>query len=657
MKEFQSTDGFLHFLFAEEDKYYLENLVELDFRRDLFYCLKKEKYRGVFFLEPRGAQSSLVMEDAASVEIYNQKKLGGLFAKNPPAVKESRNGTGFFRVSFPQEADLLTRFHLLLRSGDDRLAFVMSLKDFDRLYRNEQAFHELLGIVRKERRHSILVLTSSLRAGESLDTLTNPDGPLCSELCPVLQKAILREERFQPYEELLQGMEKRVSFWNQMGREQILRLIEREELFHPVEPAASYTGNMAENRNLGEALPVSSARHNANLADFIYAWYHSEELAAVYPGLLSENEEHLMTVLARDLEDVRKRSALEGVVRKLEEKLQPEERLLSVLEKGHVFTERFMPRIQKSPELMWLKKISVSRLMGACGEVRVKQTVRDYAHVLRDLRKPYSDAALMADEKWLQECLAVFRTLENRGFADPDTVEKAVDYLEYCVCRDDRYRRPELFREKTDYYRQIIRASLEAGQTEADYRDLAEQERECSRQLREKMLEVKQAEREAPLASQNLSMALAGQEALHGDTLLANAAKEAVVNISRQRENIQRMMSAKLSRVQIFRSAIQQMELSMSQLSGEDMTDLAQYVQNATDAMARKALLENKLRKELKEAEDDFRFTQEELQKQRLDNAADLAEEYKRIEAQLAEEDLLPGRKQEQAAENAPLLN
>ena len=618
MSEFRVADGFLHFVFAVEDDYYLGSLVKLDFHRYLYYCLKKEGYRGIFFLEPRGSQSRIRMDDMASAEIYTREKISGFFAKNPPAERKTEGKRSYFAASFPQEEDLAARFHRLLQSGQGPFAFVMSLQDFDRIYRKTERLKELYGILQRERPRCILVLKASTHAGESLAALTDPESPLCSELCPVLQKAILKGKRFQPYEELVQGMERRVSCWNQMDRESIGRLLMRRSLFSE-----------------GEAWP--SLGEINDVGDVIYAWFHSEDFAASRPELLSDNEDHRLGLLSEDLGRSQRRQLLSETARELRTQY-PGGRLLDQLRQDHVMTDRFLPRLERTPEVKKLSRISVARLMGNCGEAKLRQTVRDYARVLRDLRKPYSDAAGLTGEDWLSDCLQVFEKVENRGFADPDTVEKTVDFLEYCVCRDDRQLYPELFKDKAGYYRQILRTSLEAAQDEAEYRDLAEQERECTARLLKKMEEAKQAERNAPLASDNLAMALAGQESLSGETLLASAAKEAVVNLSRQRENTRRIMAFKRSRIEIFRQAIQQMELSLSQLTGNDMSDLPRYVQNIQDAATRKILLENNLRKELKEAEENFRYTQEELAKDEIDETVSLTEEYNRIKARMEEE-------------------
>ena len=53
MGSFDVKEGAFHFLFAEEDDYYLSSLVQLDLRRFLYYSLKKKNFIGIYFLRQR----------------------------------------------------------------------------------------------------------------------------------------------------------------------------------------------------------------------------------------------------------------------------------------------------------------------------------------------------------------------------------------------------------------------------------------------------------------------------------------------------------------------------------------------------------------------------------------------------------------------------
>ena len=51
MKGFDAKEGLIHFLFAEEDDYYLDCLLKLDLTHFIYYNLRKQNYDGIYFLK------------------------------------------------------------------------------------------------------------------------------------------------------------------------------------------------------------------------------------------------------------------------------------------------------------------------------------------------------------------------------------------------------------------------------------------------------------------------------------------------------------------------------------------------------------------------------------------------------------------------------
>lgn len=55
MKGFDSKEGLIHFLFAEEDDYYLDCLLKLDLTHFLYHNISKQNYDGIYFLKQENA--------------------------------------------------------------------------------------------------------------------------------------------------------------------------------------------------------------------------------------------------------------------------------------------------------------------------------------------------------------------------------------------------------------------------------------------------------------------------------------------------------------------------------------------------------------------------------------------------------------------------
>ena len=60
MKGFDSKEGLIHFLFAEEDDYYLDCLLKLDLTNLLYHNISKQNYDGIYFLKQENSIKKLL---------------------------------------------------------------------------------------------------------------------------------------------------------------------------------------------------------------------------------------------------------------------------------------------------------------------------------------------------------------------------------------------------------------------------------------------------------------------------------------------------------------------------------------------------------------------------------------------------------------------
>ena len=74
MKGFDAKEGLIHFLFAEEDDYYLDCLLKLDLTHFIYYNLRKQNYDGIYFLKQENTiRTFLGSKEEISVYCMDQK--------------------------------------------------------------------------------------------------------------------------------------------------------------------------------------------------------------------------------------------------------------------------------------------------------------------------------------------------------------------------------------------------------------------------------------------------------------------------------------------------------------------------------------------------------------------------------------------------------
>lgn len=618
MKRFCAKDGYLHFLFAGEDDYYLDSLVRLDLGRYLYYCLKRAGYEAVYFLGREGDSLLVSMEDKNSLkEFPREGGKGFLGLKFPLSARTvTENGRSRYELVLPDLEDWMERLGSLLRRKGDAYAFVVPIDLFFTLFRDEGRSRELAGMMKDDRQNSIFLVTASLRADFSMDYLMREDGPFHSRLCPEVLRITGKARKVLLYEEMERELGSRYLVLNQLRKRDILRMLRYRMLICGKEP-------FLEEREMNDT------------AELIWFWHHSPMFAAGEPELFPENEEHQLKVIAGALEQPGTWPEIRKKLAEIREGRPEELSVAEILGPDYPVEERFQPRRKPSGTLQRLQRFSVPKLIGEEGTVRCRQLSRKLSEIQKDMRRVYSTERLRGDEDWLEMCLDEMQELEEQGYQDADAVERILNFMDYLVVKDERIRRPELFEQKAEYYCRILEMSAEVLRTGRTVKDYEARAGESRRQMREKMQEILRKEQEMQSLKEETETVLAkpSRETYSGEFLSLSAEKEEVVRLDEESRNLERLAANRKNQIVLYRKAIRQLEMSIEEISGKDLKDISSIVQNAAGAVKKKTMREARLAKELTASAEEYQAVQEEAQEAVAKElpATDLEEEFARI--------------------------
>jgi len=617
MKQFSAEDGFLHFVFANEDDYYLDSLVCLDFKQYLYYCLKKASYRGVFFLDGTKNDLQVYMQDIDSVSEFPKniyKGFLGLRSQSLPVQNVTDNNHTGYEIRLQGEDDWYERLENMLCRKQDAYAFVIPMALFYRLFQDEERVQALIELIKNDRQGSIFVVTATTRAENSMDYLLTESGPFCSRLCPEILRVVRKSKKVLLYEEMEQELSGRYQVFNQLERRDILRMLK----YRLVVEGKGWHGH-----------PESLW----DVTDVIYFWYHSPLFAADFPDLLPENEGHLLSVIAEALDSPRIWQNICENAKTLRGDTPFRTPLAKILALDYPYTRRFHPRREQSSALRRLQRFSLTRLMGEEGTVRCRQLSNLFTDIQEDMQRVYSDARLQKQDDWLDFCLDALNKLDKNSYQDADTVERVLNFLDYLVIMDERVRRPELFAEKVEYYRQIVELSMEIASMNRTVAEYEERARENMLKKSDKVSLILRLEKELPQSSRDLILQSHSGQSFSGEYLSLTAEKKEVVRLNDEYKNLQRLLANKKSKISLYRKTIGQLELSIDELSAGNLTDLSKVIRNATNAVQRKAIVEEKLVRVLKNATDEYQTTQDTAAQEvnRILPGQDIDEEFTRI--------------------------
>ncbi|MDO5538811.1 MAG: hypothetical protein Q4F83_01885 [Eubacteriales bacterium] len=609
MERFGRSDGVIHFLFANEDEYYLDSLVRLSLDQYLYYCLKKEGYGNIFYIEESPKGFFVRMEDAKSVEEYPsliKKDILGFFGihytKNGVHVTERiQNGRKSYHVLHKKKEELLMRLLFMMEERQEQNVFIISVRTFYRLFEGAEPEYRqrLKSVLETAQCKSILVLVGSLRADESLGCLTDREGIFHSELFPELRR-LFQEGKVLVYEELKLELEKRYHVWDALNRENIQRML----------------CHMAFIERKGLALAEVE-----DYADFLYVWYHCDAFAAEWKGFLPEGENCRLSEVRSYLEKSRNREPLGRKIAALKGEEGENLSLLRLLKGIYYIQEERQPGLKKNAAAVRLQRYFSGQQEGT--SIQSDRIRRKAELIVRESQKPWSDTSV-DNQQEIEEGLELLAGLSPERDEDLEAIEKILNLVEYRICSREKLQR-EVYEKKIQWYRNIAQAAVEMNRMERRIHDWEERRRDCQKRFEQKMQAVRRNEEENPGYRQELEELASGKKhgGVSGELLLLDADRSEAVHLYRQQNYLAQLIGKKRQTLLHLREGMREIELFIDEYGERKLQKFHEALGQASDSMKRNLELEAEFARRLQEVKSENLSALENAAEQNLNAGAE----------------------------------
>ena len=277
MSAFDSKNGFIQYLFAEEDTYYLDSMTRLDLSDYLYYQLRRRhagEYRYVYEISGLAPAFAVKSFDRESFNISAQKTQKGFLFKS--ALPEY-NG-----MPLMMEPEQLRR---LMREAD-HAAFIIRIQSFNNLF---YSFPQNLteAMQNSPQTGNRVFLLCRCVSSDSIPLFLKEDSIFRSKYAWRAFEDI--EQCFRKgdasgkcYQDLKRLRKDGVQFLNDFSEENILTVVQW----------VGWDSGLNERTSPGQEKLV---------ARFLWRWYHSPKMQGVYRDIMSPNENRSFEELAKDV--------------------------------------------------------------------------------------------------------------------------------------------------------------------------------------------------------------------------------------------------------------------------------------------------------------------------------------------------------------------
>lgn len=537
MREFEAEKGFIHLVFGQEDEYYLKSLVCLNMNQFLYYQLKKA-YEGIYFISGSQEEYQLEIPDEKACEYYGETEDGGWIDWLFSSKKQSITPGEKKKIPKSQEESFRQKIFRILRKRKQQ-AFVFTIESFYDLFQEEEAAEELWELRKKCLGKNILLIQAPPTAAGSLPYLEDKRGFFASRLFPeIFNQQSSRYEKI--YTRIQETMGDRCCYLNKLGNSEIRWMLRRYLL---------------EEKNLGAGkLYLADA-----YADFIYAWYHSEALREETGPVLPENEKRLIGQIRRGLDRPGTFSKIEDWIFRYIEDPWEAEGVLSAIQKEFPMDQEENYIYADSQLLRRVNSAPVPRGRLATGSCREKMF-----KLRRELRIPRLGQQRMEQNPHISFCVKQLQEAGAKG--DIQTYEKALDALEYGICRAENIGETaeEIWKIKETIIRISDHVWTIGEQIEKDREtivEFSENKENLQREIRE--LETKGRE---ITKSGLLNIQKSAGNKISGDKLILNAKKDAALRMKEEIDNRQKQSAVNLQIKNGYNDQIRKMEQTAAQI-------------------------------------------------------------------------------------------
>lgn len=592
---FDSEKGLCHFVFANEDDYYLKSLVRLNLRPYLYCILKQKDFSSVYFLSGDEEQCELLCGDAAAAATYGSYEEQGIFNQ---LFNRRRQGSGQQRVVLRDHHECWLRLARMMKK-EKRLALVVTMEAFGQLNTFPDIVELLCQLADKNyNRGHLLLILSPPAADASRAYLADADGVFQSDLFPEIKEIFRTHQNIHIYQKLKEELGDRVVYFNTLEWDQIYRMM---------------------NHHMLKDGPLFNDRFDKarDYADIVWAWYHSSAFrnaAAGMPSIqgnnrwLPVNEKRQMSVIERALENKAVFNWLDTLAGELHMKAGAGE-LKAWICANYGEDLRLRLIYEDNMMLRKLEQLPVDRLLSDRQDVTTEYIRGLMGRIREALEMPGIISEAMQMGANMSQCLESMQTACLSG--DCLTFEKAAEALEYGICRpydgdmqDKSDETNSAFLARWDLHMKTIQVAKQLYDIkqlyDQDGRRLGEYRQHFNRCLHD--IRDYEQENAQVIGEVRALDSWTGKTPVSGQLQQLMAKKSEAVGLHRDIQSLEHLRATKLSLINSCKDNIQKMEMAISTIAAGNMGSLKENLDYAQDLMTKVASENSRLQKEINEA-------------------------------------------------------
>ena len=595
MDTLKARDGLIQFLFADEDYYYLNSLLRLNLHKYVYYCLKQNGFQNIFFIRKNGNNYEVNMEDRGSFDRYPDTVRSatlGLFALSSSVRKQlpRLDNRNYYTAWHKNKSEVITCMGDLTGDGRRPSAFVIPIALFCELFHDEEQQDRLREILEKSSTDLILI-QASCNAEESRKYLTGTDTVFAGSLFPEMTY-VLRDEVF-----LFPGMAKefgrRYHVWNQLSREDIRRMLQREYFFSTSGPRAdpSY-------------LDV--------YADILFLWFHNARFQQLFPGLFpGENDRRLSA-----MRDLLKR---EGTWQQMNSWITGiEARNLDVRKYLNTYLSDTECRKTWDPLMNEGSNSLYQRLRGILpGPLLDDGHLKDQVlERLRAAREGMLSARVLPFTEEAQSAVRFgivgVEELVSGSFRNRDAWDQLSALMEYALCSTDCLESEEIYSSILSCRKMTAELALAIAKKDRIVQDYGDRIRECQSNMSKKIEEFRRKNPDYSYTSQFGSLASQGE--ITPQLLEKQQEMNEVIHLDRESKRLQALMAGEQQMIVSYQESQQQFETAATKLGNKNLAELPTLLGEIARLVEAKGAGDMRYQRQMEEAKIDMDATSREVE-------------------------------------------
>lgn len=578
MEKFCRNESRIHFLFANEDDYYLDSLVKLDRNQNIYYQLKKSDYKGIYFVREEGTGLTVCTEDEQSVQQYPREMYQFFLRTYVEAEQESYHGRKIYVMRHANFGDALKRIGRLFGDKKQKHAFVLHIKTFYHICQEVVQRENIQKWISSKGQKNIFLLYADICADDSFLYLRDRQGVFCSEMFPEIRRIIDRGLRTSFYEELEVELGKRYMVWNQLGREEIRKMLMRFLLLE--HPDDQYRMGRLE-----------------DYVDIIYLWHHSKSFNCTYESMFRKNENWSLRQIYENINSREIWQRMDELINQCRDLYGEKISLLTVLCQKYPSDCRCRPVFGIKSNLRRMRMFSFEGAVE--GNLDLMEQIREKMNkVEEEIRTPWcTDTENCCDEE-LTVCVDRLWSMKSSEYFELEMIDRIMDVMVYSVCSPDRYREPEIYEKKIKYYEQIAQISELVSETGRSVRKLEAELEDFRRKISRLRNSIQEQAEANPLYQVVLEQVMEGckVDIFSSEISKLNNDKQEMVNLGNHIRHTEKLLAVKRGQLVQYRNAIESLEITVENMTGNIAVKI-------TDAMKQIDIEEDTRKQAIQETE------------------------------------------------------